>query len=123
MERRDIILREIDALGKILLWLKEKLEQEEGAAHIADETLLQELGFDIDTLIGSDTDLLSGINYDNMEQLANILHLLSEKEPNDDRRKALLSKSLALYNHVELSSPLASFYRISQIEQLESELQ
>lgn len=132
MEQQDYLKKQIDQLGRILgkvfsdlLGLKNSGEINE-IVESMDETLKNELDFDVQYLLDVPTDhfinLLTverNVRADNLEKLAEIFLLIAEHRQTDSKK--LHEKSLLLYTYLEKLEDIYNLNRKWRIDKLKKD--
>lgn len=138
MEQRDYIMKEIEALGKMLgtmvkflLGLKHGTSTAQGI-EIVSQTLQSEVDLDLDMLLSIDPDNLidylltnnKGFNEENLNKLAEILFTIAEYMPVEDPKRFLYYKrSLVIYEYLDKVQKTFSLDRHLRLEQIKNLLQ
>lgn len=133
MEKQDYLKRQIDQLGKALAKVFSILSgsknngQISAALDFTNQTFEKELGMEIPDLLDIPTDefidtLISQkkLTKDNLNQLAEIFHLLTEIQ--SENKKRLSEKSLTIFEYLEKVEHVYSFERQRKIMQLKGNL-
>lgn len=138
MEQRDYIMKEVEALGKMLgtmfkslLGLKHGTNTMQGI-EIANQTLQSEIDLDLNMLLSIDPDNLidylltnnKGFNEDNLDKLAEILFTIAEYMPIEDSKPFLYyERSLVIYEYLDSTQKIYSLERHMRLEQIKNLLQ
>lgn len=122
MEQKDYILREIEKIGTLLIYLIEKfkksntqLENDENIVLVNTE-LVEKSGINIENLLTIKEEnfdkiisLNKGFNFENIELLADLLFTIGNEE--NTIKKTYLNKALELYNYINTKTKTFSFDR------------
>lgn len=129
MEQKDYILREIEKIGRIISAIREKLFlRKDNVAIITvkeindlNGMLLKQIDFDLEKFLQLDYEELNeylnsfeGFNIENIEELADLISLLGFT----NKSIKFLSKSLQLYELINLKSKTFSFERERKIQKI-----
>jgi len=135
LEKKDYLIRQISQLGRVLgkilaslLGLKASGQVNSGI-EAANLELKNESGLNFDELASIPFESFVGkfpsagkLNCDNFEMLADILFLLAEElngsDPDFEKRKRLLERSLEIYEYINAVSLVYSVERSLKIEKL-----
>jgi len=132
MERKDYILREIEKMGILIQALLGKLLRKDNP-EVVQENFLNEFNvqlnmegdFDLTRFLSTPKEqfhtiftIQNGFNFDNIESLADLLTLLSNKS-RPEMQLLLRKKALELYRYVSETSKTYSLERQSKINNLE----
>lgn len=124
---RDLILREIDVLGKVIeaILNRLKIKESDSEYDAIHEELQQQLGFDIEELFESDNFITRlkeeyGFSDDNLDKLAEILFEVAVGIPNGERKSKLIADIRTIYDYLELYGTSFSLNRCSIIKELEN---
>jgi hypothetical protein len=132
MEQRDYLKKQIDKLGHILeklfsdlIGLKNGGQINEGL-EITDQTLKNELDFDVHDLIDIPTEKFidtlttqKGLTNENLDKLAEILLLIAD---NREDNKKLFDKCLIIYEYLEKVDSTYSLDRYWKMKRIKNEL-
>ena len=112
MEQQDYLKRQIDQLGQVLAKIFSDLlglknyGQINAGLEITNQTLKNELDFDIQDLLDIPTDIFidtlttqKGLTNNNIDKLAEILLLIAENRQDDNKK--LFEKCLTIYEYLE----------------------
>lgn len=138
MEQRDYIMREIEALGKMLgAMIKFLLGLKNGTTtaqsiEIVSQTFQSEVDLDLDMLLSIDPDNLinylttnnKGFNEENLDKLAEILFMIGDYIAIEDSKRFLYYKrSLVIYEHLNKVQKTYSLDRHLRMEKIKDLLQ
>jgi hypothetical protein len=130
MEKRDYMMRQVTLFGLVLARILAKLtglkqqEQTDFGMESVSEAFREELGIDLEELLHleentlADTLKTKGFNNEDLSALADILYHLFENAPDNTWKKALASRSLALYRYLETAEPSIHLDRYMKTETL-----
>ena len=129
MEQKDYILREIEKISTLLMYLIGKfipaksIEEQQLTEELINKELKERYGNDLDYILSleeTDFEIIltqnKGFNFENLELLADLLFTIG----NDDfeSKTNYLKKALELYEYIDKKSKTFSFERISKIEEI-----
>ncbi len=132
MEQKDYILREIEKIGTIIQYIRQKLfggntaqtNNSEISVDDITQVVKNELNFDIQKLDSLNDDELEkyllnfkGFNTENIENLANLLYYVADNKDIEDK-KPYFRKSLRLYEFVNKKTKTFSLQRENIISEL-----
>jgi len=131
MEQRDYLKKQIDQLGKVLakalsdlLGLKNSGQITAGLV-ITNQTLKNELDFNVKDLIDTPTDTFidtlttdKNITHENLEILAEILLLIAENRQKDNKK--LFEKCLMIYTYLEKAETVYSVERHQRMTRIKN---
>ena len=133
MEQKDFILREIEKISVILLYLigkfvpSKSIEEQQQTEKLINEELLEQYGNDLSYILKleekdfyTEFSQTKGFNFENIELLADLLFKIGTDEINI--KLDYLQKALDLYNYIDNKSKTYSFERVSKIDVLKSKL-
>ncbi|MBU8893821.1 MAG: hypothetical protein KOO66_13660 [Bacteroidales bacterium] len=131
MERKDYILREIEKISTLLLYLTGKfvpsksIEENQLTEELINKELREQYGNDLEYILNIEKKDFettftqnTGFNDDNVELLADLLFTLGNNQ--NVANKKYLNKALALYEYINHSSKTFSFERDNKINTLKS---
>jgi hypothetical protein len=137
LQQEDFIKRQIDQLGQVLgkiladfLGLKTQGQISEGI-EAADQALKSGLDLNVDDLTSIPTEKfikslqeVKKLSNDNFDKLAEILFLLAEelnhRGTDNEKKKKLYERILAIYMHLDKTSSIYSFDRHIKIEKIKN---
>ena len=131
MEQKDFILREIEKIGKLLLFLIDKfipaktIQEQQRTEKLINSELLEHYGNDLEYILSveeKDFDTIltknSGFNFNNIELLADLLFTLANNQQSINKKYLL--KALELYEYINTKSKTFSFERDHKITTIKS---
>lgn len=129
MQQKDFILREIEKIGTLLLYLIGKfvpaksVEEQQHTEELINKELKEQYGNDLEHILSveeKDFEIVftqnTGFNYDNIELLADLLFTIGNNQ--SQTKTDYLEKALQLYEYINEKSKTYSFERISKIEEI-----
>ena len=133
MEQRDYLKKQIDQLGQVLAKLFSDLLGLKNSGQIntglemTDQTLKNELDFDVQDLLDMPTDKFidtlttqTGLTNENLDKLSEILLLIADNRENDN--KNLFEKCLIIYEYLEKADSIYSLDRYWKRKRIKNEL-
>jgi len=131
MEQKDYILREIEKIGTLLIYLIGKfkksntqLENDENIVLVNTE-LVEKSGINIENLLtikeenfDKKISINKGFNLENIELLADLLFTIGNEE--NTIKKTYLNKALELYNYINTKTKTFSFDREEKINSIKN---
>jgi len=131
MQQKDFILREIEKIGTLLLYLIGKfvpaksVEEQQHTEELINKELKEQYGNDLEHILSveeKDFEIVftqnTGFNYDNIELLADLLITIGNNQ--SQTKTDYLEKALQLYEYINEKSKTYSFERISKINTLKA---
>ncbi|MDA0783860.1 MAG: hypothetical protein O2814_04860 [Bacteroidetes bacterium] len=133
MEQRDYLKKQIDQLGQVLAKLFSDLlrlkngGQINAGLEITDQTLKNELDYDVHDLLDFPTDNFidtlttqKGLTNENLDKLAEILLLIADNREDDNKK--LFEKCLIIYEYLEKVDSIYSLDRYWKMKRIKNEL-
>lgn len=133
MEQRDYLKKQIDQLGQVLAKLFSELiglknsGQFNAGIELTDQTLKNELDFDVQGLLDIPTDKFidrlvaqKGLTNENLDKLAEILMFIADNR--EDNNKQLFEKCLTIYEYLEKIDSIYSLDRYWKMKRIKNEL-
>jgi hypothetical protein len=131
MEKKDFILREIEKISILLLYLigkfvpSKSLEEQQLTEKLINDELKENYGNDLNYILklnekDFDTEFSQnkGFNFENIELLADLLYTMGNDEIKT--KPEYLHKALLIYEYIDKKSKTFSFERINKINDLMS---
>ncbi len=129
MEKKDFILREIEKISILLLYLigkfvpSKSIEEQQLTEKLINDELIENYGNDLNYILNlnekdfeTEFNQNKGFNFENIELLADLLYTIGNNQVaiNID----YIKKALELYEYINKKSKTYSFERISKIEEI-----
>ncbi len=131
MEQKDFILREIEKISTLLMYLIGKfvpaksIEEQQLTEELINNELKEHYGNDLNYILKleekdfeTEFSQNKGFNFENIELLADLLYTIGND--NIEIQLAYLQKALVIYEYIDKKSKTFSFERINKINSLKS---